>query len=280
MKYAFFGTAGFSAIVLNRLIEAGFKPALVVCNPDKPVGRKKTITPPPVKLIALKNGLKVWQPVKPDIDGWRKEAGEVDFALDVAYARIIPQGIVEAPRLGVIGVHPSILPQFRGPSPIQSVILAGKSKTGTTLFLLDDQMDHGAVIARAELEEDISRINYPELSDKLARLSAGLLIKDLPDYLAGKTIPRVQDESLVSITHKFKTEDGFVSSETLEAALNGQSETDAREIDRKIRALNPEPGIYTIRDGKRIKLIKAEIKDGKLKLLEIQKEGKKSTRLS
>jgi len=280
MKYAFFGTAGFSAIVLNRLIEAGFKPALVVCNPDKPVGRKKTITPPPVKLIALKNGLKVWQPVKPDIDGWRKEAGEVDFALDVAYARIIPQGIVEAPRLGVIGVHPSILPQFRGPSPIQSVILAGKSKTGTTLFLLDDQMDHGAVIARAELEEDIGRMTYSELSDKLARLSAELLIEKLTDYLGGKIIPAVQDESLATVTKKFKSEDGFISEDSLLAAETGSDLETARTIDRNIRALNPEPGVYTIRDGKRIKLIKAEIKDGKLKLLEIQKEGKKSTRLS
>src|SRR3989344_5673223 len=248
MKYAFFGTPRFAAIILGRLLEADMPPSALVCNPDKPVGRKKVITPPPTKQLVLDIGNKEQR---------------------------IPQAVIDKARLGIIGVHPSLLPKLRGASPIQAAILEGYDKTGVSLFMIDKDVDHGSVIAKRELA--IGENDYTKLEKRLADISADLLLEVLPNFAIGKVELEIQDESSATYTQKYSTDDGYVDFNDLtEAENNGNgSET----LLRKIRALNPEPGVYTFIGEKRTKLLDAEIKEGKLVLKEIQKEGGKPTKV-
>jgi methionyl-tRNA formyltransferase len=131
MRYVFFGTPRFAAIVLEKLIASGHQPIAIVCNPDKPVGRKKIITPPPTKQVvlsatSLKEDIQIYQPAKIDDEFLAQlRSLKADFFVVAAYAKILPNTLLEIPPLGVIGTHPSILPKFRGASPIQSVIIEG-----------------------------------------------------------------------------------------------------------------------------------------------------------
>ncbi len=258
-NFVFFGTPEFAAIILDKLINAGFIPQAVICNPDQPVGRKKIITPPPVKAkimnykLRIKNQIEILQPEKLDKTFhdslFLLHNSSFDFFIVAAYGKIIPKEILEIPHLGTIGIHPSLLPKLRGPSPIQTTILNAKEKTGVTLFLLDEKIDHGPIISQRQLENQELRItpveylqsknstgqvNYEELNTKLADLGADLLIETLPKWLKGEIKPIEQNEAEASYTKMIRKEDG---------EINLQKET-AEEIDRKIRALNPEPGTY------------------------------------
>ncbi len=274
-KFAFFGTPRFAEIVLEELIAHGLIPSVVICNPDRPVGRKKTITPPPTKILAGKHNIPVSQPEKLEIGNWKLEIGEIDFAIVSAYGKIIPKEILNTPKLGTLGIHPSLLPKYRGASPIQTAILDGDEETGVSLFLVDEKVDHGKVIA-----EDTTMIStnetYLSLEEKLAKLGAELLIKTLPDHIGGKIIPKEQDEGEATLTKKFETKDGFISRDVLESALKGEK---AFWIHKKICALNPEPGAWTLNPTtsgeKRMKLLESELRDNKLVLKKIQNEGKK-----
>jgi len=280
MNYIFFGTAEFAATILNKMIDAGIPPLAVVCNPDRPVGRKQVITPPPAKVIAEAHKIKVLQPNKLSsadfgsqlpISPWK-----FDFFLVAAYGKIIPESILNMPHLGTIGVHPSILPRFRGASPIQSSILYGENETGVTLFLVDKEIDHGNVIATSK-KIAVSGENYDSLSKKLSNLAAEFAMEFLPKFLKGEMILEPQNEYDATFTRKFKTKDGYITEDELKSAMNGSNPEMVKEIDRKLRALNPEPGTYTIINEKRIKLLGDKIEDGKLILTLIQPEGKKPT---
>jgi len=279
MKYVFFGTPEFAAIILEKLIKTGMPPVAVVCNPDKPVGRKKVITPPPTKVLATQNGIEVHQPASKAelLTLGQKLASEADFGVVAAYARIIPQEVIDVFKLGVIGVHPSLLPKYRGPSPIQSVILAGEEKTGTSLFAIDTGVDSGPILAQEEVA--VEGKYYTELLRDLARVSAELLCKILPSFSRGEIDPTKQDDSQSTATGFFETDDGKIDEADLRAAMAGD-ETLAHEIERKVRALNPEPGVFTFLENKRTKLLRARLEEDKLILEEIQKEGKKPTRTS
>src|SRR3989344_2126231 len=138
MQFAFFGTPRFAALILEALIKGGYVPSLVVCNPDQPIGRKKILTPPPIKNVSHKNGISVWQPKKLEIGNWKLEIGKrkgIDFAIIAAYNKIIQKEILETLPGKFLGVHPSLLPHYRGPSPIQTAILNGEKKSGATLFI-------------------------------------------------------------------------------------------------------------------------------------------------
>jgi len=300
MKYIFFGTPRFAAIILEKLIEAGFPPAVVVCNPDKPAGRKLVMTPPATKsLIARLQDckIKIWQPQKLEIGNWKLEIGEIkpDFAIIAAYGKIIPKEVLKISKFGTIGVHPSLLPKYRGPTPIQTAILNGEKETGITLFMVDEKVDHGTILAQQELENYELRImNYESLNDRLAKLGAELLI----DFLTKNNTKEVglpniefepQNESQATYTKKFTTQDGYVESIDLENAQKNGGEI-AIQIERKIRALNPEPGVWTYsyestnmyentKTKKRVKLLEAEIIDKKLRLKSIQVEGKLPTEI-
>lgn len=270
MKYIFFGTPDFAAIILEKLIKAGWPPIVIVCNPDRPVGRKKVITPPPTKLLALKYNIPVCQPEVLSISNFQFSISKPDFFIVAAYGKIISKEILEMPRLGTIAVHPSLLPKYRGSSPIQTAILNGEKETGTTLFLADEKVDHGLIFAQKALGNyESGTMNYENLKTKLAELSGDLLIEILPKYFKNEVTPLAQDESQATYTKKFATEDGYVDLEKDKPI----------DIERKIRALNPEPGVWTFMniksEKKRVKLLEAELVDGKLKLTKIQVEGKK-----
>ena len=276
LKFIFFGTPEFAAIVLKKLIKIGLIPEVIVCNPDKPIGRKHIIASPPAKILAEKHNIKIYQPEKLEIGKWKMEIGKIkpDFAVVVSYAKIIPKEILEIPRLGTIGAHPSLLPKFRGPSPIQSFILSGEAETGVTLFLMDEKIDHGPIFSQQKLEFPTSNFQFSTLQKELAELSADLLIKILPDIEEKIKNAKPQDETRATYTKKFKTEDAFIKPEDLEIAVNCGGEA-AMIIDKKIRALNPEPGTWSIKKNKRMKILEAILTpDGKLKLKKIQFEGK------
>lgn len=271
MNYIFFGTPDFAAIILKKLIDAGYPPKAVVCNPDRPAGRRKVLTAPAVKLKTedLKLKTTILQPEILDAAFITQlKSFNADFAVLAAYGKILPKEIITLFPKGIVGVHPSLLPKYRGATPIQSVFLNGEKETGTSLFILDAKVDHGLILAQEKLaiNELDTRIT---LEKKLALLSADLLIKTLLDWVEGKIKPKTQIESEATYTKKIATEDGFVDLEKDDPLL----------IYRKIKALNPEPGVYafiTKGDKKiRLKILEAELRDGKLILTKVQEEGKR-----
>lgn len=281
MKYIFFGTPRIAMLVLKGLMDNGLLPQAVVTNPDRPAGRKKIITPSPVKKLMQERdpsgAIPIFQPEK-----IAEIAADIlnlapDLLAITAYTQIIPKSILAIPRFGAIGVHPSLLPKYRGPSPMPSAILAGEAKTGVTLYLMDEKMDNGPILASAELQ--IEGRDYLELEADLAKIGADLFAKAVPKFLEGNLKPVAQDRSQASFTKKFTTEDGFVAWKDLESAVGGDPET-AATVWRKIRAFNPEPGAWTLKGDLRIKLLRADLKDNALILQEIQRAGKTPERFS
>ena len=264
MKYIYFGTPDFAADVLQELINADMPPVAVVTNPDRPSGRKKIITPPAVKKL-VGQSIPVLQPEELDQSfAQQLESFDADVFVLAAYGKILPKWVVEMPQKGMVGVHPSLLPKYRGATPIQSVIMAGEKETGTSLFVIDEEVDHGPILNQEKLLiEDTD--TYISLSEKLAKLSGQLLIKTLPQYVKEEIAPHVQDHDQATLTNKFQTEDAEVDLE----------KDDPITIWRKVRALNPEPGAYTFKDGKRMKILEAELKDNQLILKKIQFAGDK-----
>lgn len=280
MKFVFFGTPEFAAVVLGKLVSAGFIPEAVVCNPDRPVGRKKIITPPAVKQL-IANGklpIEILQPENINTISDKLSDIRPDVFIVAAYAKILPKEIIGIPKLGTIGVHPSLLPKYRGASPIQSAILSGEKETGVTLYLLDEKMDNGPILANSKWLI-ANGTDYETLEKKLAEMGGDLLAETLPKFTAGEITPKPQNDSEATFTKKFSTQDGFVDEKELEKALSGGNPETAGAIYRKILALTPEPGVWTLKDGKRVKLLKAELKDDKLVLKVVQTEGQKPIRV-
>src|SRR3989344_1484516 len=265
MTYVFFGSPKFAVAVLKPLIDAGIVPAVLVANPARPKGRKKILTEPLTKQFVkdLNLATTVYQPENPkDITAPLSEL-KPDFFVVAAYAKIIPREVLSAARLGAIGVHPSLLPKYRGASPIQSALLASEEDSGVTCYLLDEKMDSGPILGQRKL--GVKNMGYEEAEEKLGALGGEMLTALVPKFMKGELIAEPQDSAAATFTKKFTTEDGFVAME----------KSTAEEILRKIRALNPEPGVWTLKEGKRVKLLDAEVKDGRLQLKKIQLEGKK-----
>jgi methionyl-tRNA formyltransferase len=267
-RIIFIGTPEFGAIILEKLIKANFAPVLVVTTPDKPVGRKQVVTPPPVKIMAQKYNIQIEQPER--IKNYESRIKELnpDLIIVAAYGQIVPKRILDIPRYGCLNVHPSLLPKYRGASPIQTTILNGDEKTGVTIMLMDKKMDHGQILAQQELEIPITNIQFPNLQNKLANLGAELLIDTIPKYINGEIKPKEQDHSQATFTKIIKKEDGLID-----------WSKKPEEIERQIRAFNPWPSTFTFikKDDKqiRVKVLEAEIKDNKLVIKKVQLEGKK-----
>jgi|SRR3989344_4434483 len=270
MNYIFFGTPKFAAIILEKLIAADMPPALVVCNPDKPVGRKKVLTAPAVKtrIMNQESRIKVLQPEKLTGSEFENLKSEIinlkcEVGIVAAYAKIIPKEVIDLFPKGIIGVHPSLLPKYRGATPIQSVILNGEKETGVTLYVLDDKVDHGPIITESKYEV-AETDTYLALEEKLARMGGELLASVIEPYARGEIEPKEQNHAEATLTKKFTTEDGYVD----------LGKDDPETIARKIRALNPEPGVWTIQNGKRLKLLEVKKIDGTWTITKTQLEGK------
>lgn len=276
MKFVFFGSNEFSKIILQKLIENNYLPNLIITSLDKPQGRKKIITPPPLKQFylnlnnSLKEKIKLIQPTKLSKELFNEK---YDFFLVGVYPKIIPLEILNLPKLKTIGVHPSLLPKYRGPSPIQTALLNFEKETGVTLFILDEKIDHGPIIDVIKykiLPED----NYLILFYKLAELAGDLIIKNLKNLEENLKNAKIQNEKEATFTSKFNFQDGFIPLEDLIIAQNKDKEL-AKKINQKIKALNPEPGCWTKINNKIVKILKTKLINDLLKIEIIQKESKK-----
>lgn len=251
IKILFFGTPEISVSAFSALLRNGYSVRAVVTNPDKQAGREQKIIFSPVKETALKNQIETLQPEKlrdPETIKQIKNL-KADLIVVSAYGKMIPKEILDSAPLGALNIHPSLLPKYRGPSPIQYPILNGDKETGVTIMLIDEQMDHGQILAQKTFEI-ASGENGETLSVKLAEEGANLLIETLPLFLDKKISPQPQDESEATYTDLLTKEYGKIN-----------WDDDAEKIERKIRAFHPWPGTYThykIKDGvKSLKIIKA-----------------------
>lgn len=268
-KFAYFGSPRFSRIILENILQYKIYPDILICNPDKPVGRKKIIIPPETKKFLIENGLykkiKIFQPEnKIELIQNKNIFKDLDFGIVAAYSKIIPQEIIDEFKHGLIGVHPSLLPKYRGPSPIQYTILNGDKESGTTLFLIDFGIDTGKIII-AEKIQLCENESYLTLEKKLAELGGKLLHKNLNAFLNKKITVEKQNDKIAITTKKIKTEDGFVNLEKDKPI----------SIYRKIKALNPEPGVFTYINGVRTKLLEAKNNHDNIIITKILPAGKK-----
>ena len=241
-RIVFMGTASFSLAVLKMLIEEDYNIVGVVTQPDRYVGRKKVLTMPDVKVEALKYDIPVIQPARIKEDYQAVADLKPDLIITAAYGQIVPQAVLDIPRLGCINVHASLLPLYRGGAPVHQAIIDGQEKTGVTIMYMVKKMDAGDMIAQKEipiLEEDTVGILYDRLSD----LGAKLLKETLPDILKGINQRIPQDENLVTYAPTLSRED-----ERLDWNMS------ARQVYNKVRGTNPWPGSYTTYQGKTVKI--------------------------
>lgn len=245
IKIIFFGTSEFSEVILDSLIKAGYDIAGAFTQPDQKVGRRQEWQKTPVKILAEKNGIPVFNPRKLDTVAL-EEIKKItpDLIITAAYGKIIPQSILDIPKFGAINVHPSLLPKFRGPSPIQNVLLTGERETGTTIMLMDAGMDTGDILAQKNISIDPDE-KLPELSQKLSVLSAELLLEAIPLWTEGKIQPQKQKNEDATSCRLISKEDGKID-----------WRESAQKIYNKYRAFYSWPGIFTVWNGKRIKLNK------------------------
>lgn len=289
----FMGTPEFSVPILKGLVEANYHIVGVVSQPDRPVGRKKTLTPPPVKIYAQSVGLDVYQPQNIKEEFQNILELEPDLIITAAYGQIIPSEIIQYPKHKCVNVHGSLLPSLRGGAPIHHAIKNGDTKTGITIMYMEQKMDSGDILVQREipiLDED----TVGTMFQKLSILGRDLLLDSLDDIIAGNIQPIPQDESKITFGYNIKRSD-----ELLDFNQN------ARSVFNHIRAFDPWPGTYAFLFDEPFKIWMAKevfgFKSGKvgeivsvskksfvvackddtfLEILEVQPKGKKRMKTS
>ncbi len=285
-RIIFMGTPEISASVLEGLISNGYNIVALIAQPDRPIGRKKILTPVPTKVVAQKYNIPVYQPIK-----IRKEYDFVnelkpDLILTLAYGQIVPQGLLDIPSLGALNLHGSLLPKYRGAAPIQYALLNNEKKTGMTLMRMVKEMDAGEMFATEEVDIDEDD-NSTSLFKKMGEAALRLALKALPLFVEGKLPGIPQDESLVTFAPSIKPEEEKINLSKSKEEIVGQ-----------IRALSDVPGAYLYMGELKLKIYKAnvnssevlgevgeiikadklglhlQVKDGVIAILELQKEGK------
>ena len=287
LKLLFMGTPEISAYVFEKMINAGYHFVGLVAQPDHPVGRKGIIEKVPTKVVAEKYNIPVYQPEKIRLDYSFMEEIKPDLVITLAYGQIVPQGFLDIPKYGCLNLHGSLLPKYRGASPVQSVLINNEKVTGVTLMEMVKAMDAGRMYAKKEIvidEED----NATSLFNKVKEAAGELVIESLPLYINGELKGVEQDENEVTSCSIIKPEQ-----EKLDLSKT------AKELVGYIRGLSDEPGAYLYLNNQKLKIYKAKVvdsivnaevgtivkadknglymqaKDGVISLLEIQKEGKK-----
>jgi methionyl-tRNA formyltransferase len=247
---------------LRALHAAGHQIQLVISQPDRP-GHRMKVTPPPVKAAALQLGLEVAQPEKirdPAVVEQLRALSPEAIAV-VAYGQIIPRSILEIPRLGVVNAHASLLPRWRGAAPVAHAIMAGDEMTGVTIMRMDEQLDHGPVLATREVATGADE-DAAHLTQRLSEIGAELLVETLEQL--EQIQARAQDDSAATVAPRLKKEDG-----ELEWGMG------ATEIDRRVRALQPWPGATLPTARGRVKVIKGHINGDRYVLDVVQVPGRK-----
>ncbi|UCD15752.1 MAG: methionyl-tRNA formyltransferase [Candidatus Omnitrophota bacterium] len=251
MKFVYFGSAEFSRIVLENLYLAGFKPTLVVSQPDRPKGRGLKVLPAEVSLFALDKKIPLIRPgsLKPAEVTKKLLEPAARFFIVADYGKILPSSILSIPEIFTVGVHPSLLPAYRGASPVNRAIINADKETGVTVFKVNDKMDAGPLILQKKVVIEDSD-NAATLTARLAKIGAHLLIEALDRVQSKKYNLTSQDEAAVTLAAKLKKEDGRLV-----------WERDATDIRNLIRGVWGWPGAYTTYKDKIIKIMESEVLD-------------------
>lgn len=266
MKFVFFGSSDLSIYVLEELLIHKIEPEFIITTPDKPKGRKLILTPNIVKVWALDHNIPVLDPASlknnPDLIS-KLQTSVPDLFLVASYGKIIPPEIFEIPKYKTLNIHPSLLPKYRGASPIISQILNGDTEVGVSLMQIEETMDTGPIFGKTaiEMKEIIWR---HELEKILAIEGAKLFAEIAPKWIQGEINPKKQNEKEVTYCSKIKKEDGQIN-----------LEDDPHKNLLKIKAFEEWPTTYFFLNGKRIIITDAKTEDGKLKILKVIPEGKK-----
>ena len=292
LKILFMGTPDFSVNVLNGLIE-NYDVVGVVTQPDKEVGRHRELKAPPVKEVALKNNIPVYQPsrIKQEYD--KLLTLDVDMIVTCAYGQIIPKVLLDFPKYGCINVHASLLPKLRGGAPIHKAIINNYPRTGVTIMYMVEKMDAGDIISQVETEI-LPSDNLESLHDRLSILGTKLLLETIPNIVSGNINPIKQNEEEVTYAWNITREEEHID-----------FNKSVIEIFNQIRGLSPHPGAYAMLDGNIVKIYASRIsdsfystlkngeigkiykdgigvscKDGEIIITEIQFAGKKRMKVS
>ena len=290
MRLVFLGTPAFAVPTLERLVAAGHQVLAVVTQPDRPRGRGQHPSPPPVKEAAARMGLPVRQPERvrlPEAVEFLRALG-AEAMVVVGYGQIIPQSVIDLAPLGIVNVHASLLPKYRGAGPVQWAILNGETRTGVTTMRIDAGLDTGDMLLQTETEIGPDE-NAGELGQRLAAMGADLLVETLAGLAAGSIVPQKQDSSQATWARLLKKEDGLID-----------WSQPAQSIHNRVRGLQPWPGAYTTFRGQTLHVWKTRVHtsvdtagrsacatllslkplvvrcgSGGLELLEVQLEGRK-----
>ncbi|MBE6124312.1 MAG: methionyl-tRNA formyltransferase [Erysipelotrichaceae bacterium] len=252
IRIAFMGTPDFATTILEGLINHGYNVVAVISQPDKEVGRKKIIEPTPVKKVALKYGINVYQPIKIRKDFSFFEEIKPDLIITCAYGQIVPQEVLDFPPYGCINVHGSLLPSYRGGAPIQRAIMNGDKKTGITIMEMIAEMDAGKMYSKAEVNIDIND-TYDDLSQKLQIKGRDLLLETLPSYLDFSLKGEEQNKEKVTYAFNIKREEEKI--DWYRSSL---------DIHNHIRGLSSNPATYTMLEDKELKVFKSKLLDIKV----------------
>ena len=237
---------------LEQLIASDIDVAAVVTNPDKPAGRGMKLVGSPVKQVAEGAGIEVFQPTSargPEMHDWLAALAP-DVAVVVAYGKILPGELLAVPARGFVNLHFSLLPAYRGAAPVQRAIMNGDETTGVSVMVLTEGMDEGPVLARRREAIDPSDTSN-SLGERLAGIGAPLLLETLGPYLRSEIEPEPQDDSMATYAGKITTDDALID-----------WSADARSIRDLVRALDPDPGAWTMLEGTRLKVLRASLADG------------------
>ena len=253
LRVLFMGSDAFSLPVLQGLVENGstlrrpVEVPVVVTQPDRPAGRGRSLRDNTVKRYAVNAGIEVLQPERvrdpAAVDTLLQH--KADLIVVASFGQILPRRLIEVPRLRALNLHPSLLPRHRGPTPINSAILDGDEFTGTTLMLMSSKMDAGPILAQ-NVTEIGRRETAGELTERLAQMSAGLLLRRLPDWADGNIVPRPQDEGDATYTRLLRKDDA-----RLDWTLTAET------LSRQVRAFNPWPMAFTFWDGRPMRILSA-----------------------
>lgn len=266
MKIIFMGTPDFAAASLEALIDSRHEIQAVVTQPDKPKGRKGELTPSPVKVIAKREGIKVYQPLKVRDEEFVKtlRAYNPDVMVVVAFGQIIPLSILEMPKFGCVNIHGSLLPKYRGAAPIQWAVLDGEKETGITTILMDEGIDTGDILLKKTIQIDTDETSG-SLFDKLMALGAKTILETLDELEKGNLTPTKQGESPTAYAKMLTKAMGLID-----------FTKSAKELDCFVRGMDPWPSAYTLLSGKTLKLWKVRVVEGGGKAGSVIEIGKES----
>ncbi len=262
LNFIFWGTPDVASETLKILKVNGYLPSLIITAPDKPQGRKMLITPPPVKVWAIENNILYMQPENLK-DLSIKATSLPDLSIVVAYGKIIPEEILNIPKLGSVNIHYSLLPKYRGASPVESAILNGDTETGISIQQMEYKMDTGPVITQEEVEIADDEKAF-DLRKRLIKIGGELLVKTLPLFIDGKIELKKQNENEATYCKKIKKEDGLLD-----------LDDDGVKNYNKFRAYASWPRTFFFKDEKRIIVTDATLEDGKFIIKKVIPEGGK-----